>query len=400
MVAVYATLAISLLIWQSELEIPMARQMTTPRLSRRCFALLFVLVLTLTWTSALRAEEESSQAQRLARGKQSYDMLCAGCHGADGESTSRGENTKTLPGIGIRRTDYEIGHRLRGLMAVLFTEEERADLVAYVKSFRGQKGYGRPELVINATALMPFITDPGVRIVDLRPVAAYDRAHLPNAVHLDGDALRTLPDADRFAALMEGISVGDNTYVVAYDDNGGRGAARLWAALNSYGHPRVSILDGGWRKWLGDGRDTTVWRPSRRVVTFTPQPQPDVRVTAAELRAYVKARDAVLLDASPSLSNMGQNGRKHGVIHLEWTNVLQPDGTFRPAAELLSLYAAAGITSGRRVVTMGTDWAQAAIAMFTLRLLGYPDVRMYDGTGQERSARAGLPAQRDQTAHR
>ncbi|MBI4551465.1 MAG: hypothetical protein HY710_04305 [Candidatus Latescibacteria bacterium] len=361
----------------------MARQMITPRLPRRCFALLSVLVPILFWTRTLRAEEEPPQVQRLARGKQSYDMLCAGCHGTDGESTSRGENTKTLPGIGIRRTDYEIGHRLRGLMAALFTEEERADLVAYVKSFKGPKGYARPELVINATALTPFITDPGVRIVDLRPADAYAQSHLPNAVHLDEDALRTLPDAARFAALMEGIGVGNNTCVVAYDDNGGRGAARLWAALTYYGHPRVSILDGGWRKWLGDGRDTTVWRPSQRVVTFTPWPQPDVHVTAAELRACLKAQDVVLLDASPSF--MRQNGWKHRVIHLESTNTLQPDGTFRPAAELLSLYAAVGITPDRRVVTMGTDWAQAAMAMFTLRLLGYPDVRMYDGTGTERA---------------
>lgn len=380
-----------------------------PNLGKFLFALILIIVPALCWTNPINAEERSdtqlSPEQRLARGKLYYGMLCAGCHGDDGESTARSENTKTLPGISIRRTEEEIGHRLRGFIATLFTDEERADLVAYVKSLKGTRGYARPELLIDATALTPFITDPDVRIVDLRPIEAYDRSHLPNAVHLDADTLRMLPDAERFTALMEEIGVGDDTYVVAYDDNAGQGAARLWSALTCSGHQKVSLFDGGWRKWVSDGRETTVWRPSRRTVTFIPRPQPDVFVTTAELRARLKARDTRLLDVGSVEASRGKRSSKgagspSGAVHVEWTSNLRPDGTFRPAAELRSLYAAAGVTPDRRIITVSADAAQAAMTMFTLRLIGYLDVRVYDGGWQDRSARAGRSAEPTQTAQR
>ena len=213
------------------------------------------------------------QEKPLARGKRIYTVQCAGCHGDSGEETPRGEGTKTLPGIHIRRTDDEIGHRFRGLMAELFTEQERADLVAYVKSLKGKKGYEQPEYLINPVGLKPFVTDPGVRIIDLRSEKDYLNAHMPNAVHLDPARLQPIPDPADFAALMTAIGISDQSYVVAYDDAGGRFSALLWVVLQDYDHNRVSVLDGGWQAWVREIGTRTHWKPSKRQVTFTPRPR-------------------------------------------------------------------------------------------------------------------------------
>jgi rhodanese-related sulfurtransferase len=213
------------------------------------------------------------QEKPLDRGKRIYTVQCAGCHGDSGEDTPRGEGTKTLPGIHIRRTDDEIGHRFLGLMAELFTEQERADLVAYVKSLKGKKGYEQPEYLINPVGLKPFVKDPGVRIIDLRSEKDYLNAHMPNAVHLDPARLQPIPDPADFAALMTDIGISDHSYVVAYDDASGRFAALLWVVLQDYGHNRVRMLDGGWQAWVREIGTRTHWKPSKRQVTFTPRPR-------------------------------------------------------------------------------------------------------------------------------
>jgi thiosulfate/3-mercaptopyruvate sulfurtransferase len=316
---------------------------------------------------------EPPDAVRLARGQHIYTLQCAGCHGDDGEATFRGENTKILPGIHVRRTDFEIGHRFRGFMATLFTEEERADLVAFVKSLKGKKGYERPELLISGTGLAPFVTDPGVRIVDLRSAEAYAASHLPNAVHLDAAALDPLPPAEAFARLMTALGVGDNTYVVAYDDDGGRSAALLWAALQEYGHERVSVLDGGWGAWVREDRYVTPWKPSKRAVTFTPRPRTFQYIADAP----AGKNRALIIDA-------GRIPRRvPAAPHVPWVQNLQEDGTFRPAADLRAMYAHAGITGGRAILTTGQDIPDAAQMLFVLRLLGFPEVRAA-GSGARR----------------
>lgn len=297
---------------------------------------------------ALRAADPPEKP--LDRGKRIYTMQCAGCHGDQGEDTSRGEGVKTLPGIHIRRTDYDIGHRFRGLMATLFTEAERADLVAYVKSLKGAKGYERPEYLINPTGLRPFVTDPGVRIVDLRPEKDYLAAHMPNAVHLDPARLQPIPDPVTFAEMMTGIGIGDNTYVVAYDDTGGRHAALLWAVLQDYGHARVSVLDGGWQSWMREIGASTHWKPSKRQAVFT-------------------ARDRTC----NFIRNNQATGSEVSEIHAVWSRNLDTTGAFLPASDLKNLYDD-DIHPERPIMTTSADLTEATQVLFILRLLGYRQV--------------------------
>ena len=110
----------------------------------------------------------------------------------------------------------------------------------------------------------------------------YDEAHVPGAVYVDWTSDITDPDdpvpaqvapPERFAGLMGSLGIGEGTHVVVYDHAGGQFATRLWWALTYYGHDRVSVLDGGWKKWTSEGRPTTTRVPEPEPAVFTPEAQ-------------------------------------------------------------------------------------------------------------------------------
>src|ERR687895_2178928 len=125
----------------------------------------------------------------------------------------------------------------------------------------------------------------------------YDEAHIPGAVYVDWTGDITDPDdpvpaqiapPERFADLMGSLGIGDDTRVVIYDHAGGQFATRLWWALTYYGHDRVSVLDGGFNKWIAEGRPTTSEVPDPEPATFTPEPRPGWRKEAEEVLAASK----------------------------------------------------------------------------------------------------------------
>src|ERR671914_2920347 len=110
----------------------------------------------------------------------------------------------------------------------------------------------------------------------------YDEAHIPGAVYVDWTSDITNPDdpvpvqiapPERFTELMGSLGIGDDTQVVVYDHAGGQFATRLWWALTYYGHDRVFVLDGGWKKWTAEDRPTTGEVPEPDPAVFTPEPQ-------------------------------------------------------------------------------------------------------------------------------
>src|ERR687896_1152305 len=114
----------------------------------------------------------------------------------------------------------------------------------------------------------------------------YDEAHIPGAVYVDWTSDITDPDdpvpaqiapPERFADCMSSLGIGDDTQVVVYDHAGGQFATRLWWVLTYYGHDRVSVLNGGWRKWTSEGRPTTSEAPDLKPASFTPRPRSEWR---------------------------------------------------------------------------------------------------------------------------
>ena len=139
--------------------------------------------------------------------------------------------------------------------------------------------YTHPEYLVDAAWVAAHKDDSNVVVVDCDVDAAYNRGHIPGAVIVpdnfekDPDTGRVhLMSSEQFKAMCEGLGVGDDTLVIAYDNSQSLYAARLWWSLNTYGHANVKVLDGGWRGWIAAGTGVGVDRSSGAAgATFTPR---------------------------------------------------------------------------------------------------------------------------------
>jgi thiosulfate/3-mercaptopyruvate sulfurtransferase len=238
----------------------------------------------------------------------------------------------------------------------------------------------------------------------------YEEAHIPGAVYVDWTSDITDPDdpvpaqvapPDRFAALMASLGIGDDAHVVVYDHAGGQFATRLWWALTYYGHDRVSVLDGGWKKWTAEDRPTTTEIPNPTPATFTPKTRPGWRREAEEVLAG-GGGDALVLDARDEgqytgavTRGDGRPGHVPGARHLHADGLFGPGGTFLSEEELAEKLRGAGVPEDRdaSVVAYCNGGVAATVPLFALHRLGYKNISNYDGSWNEWGAREDLPTE-------
>jgi thiosulfate/3-mercaptopyruvate sulfurtransferase len=276
------------------------------------------------------------------------------------------------------------------------------------------------------------LDDPDLRVVDIRGyvkkrdlgngrqeaeyLAArdeYEEAHTPGAVYVDWTRDITDPDdpvpaqvapPERFAAMIGSLGIGDGTHVVVYDHAGGQFATRLWWALTYYGHDRVYVLDGGWRKWTAEGHPITAEVPDPTLATFTPRPRPERRAEAEEVLAASQGDNAFILDARDEgqytgavARGEGRAGRIPGAEHLHADTLLDPkSGTFRPDRELDEKLREAGVPEDRDepIIAYCNGGVAATVPLFALHRLGYRNLANYDGSWNEWGTREDLPVER------
>ncbi|MBM3943124.1 MAG: sulfurtransferase [SAR202 cluster bacterium] len=228
-------------------------------------------------------------------------------------------------------------------------------------------GFAHPEYLVDAAWVETHKADPNLVIVDCDVEPAYNRGHIPGAV-LVPDNYEKDPDTgrihimppDKFAAMSQGLGIGDQTLVVAYDNSQSLYAARLWWALNYYGHTSVKVLDGGWRRWVSEGRQVSFARPnSVGSVKFTPKANASIITKTDELKTNCRLSDVVVWDVRSAGEYDGSNSRGNkrvghvpGAVHLEWLNVMDRDThRFKPAADIQRMLTQKGITPEKRVYT-------------------------------------------------
>ena len=274
------------------------------------------------------------------------------------------------------------------------------------------KGYANPELVITPTELAKLLEgDARPLILDLRPPDAYAAGHVPGAIHLDLWGV-SLIDTDpaplkAFMWMIEHVlaihGVDASTPIVVYDEQSGVRAARAFWFLEYFGHPSVRVLDGGFGAWVRMGLPVTRDAEPARLTDWTGRREKRALATWRDVRDAIGHSGSVIVDARTDGEYCGstvrakRGGAVPGAIHIEWTRNLTSAGDFKPADELRQMYASAGVTPDRDVITYCQGGYRAAHAYLALRLLGYPNVRNYVGSWKEWGDREDLPIEKPAT---
>ncbi|MBI2460263.1 MAG: sulfurtransferase [Candidatus Rokubacteria bacterium] len=271
----------------------------------------------------------------------------------------------------------------------------------------------RETILVETDWLADRLTDPAIRIVDIRgtirpPDApkpwyaanreAYREAHVPGAVFVDWleeivDGGAPVPMAvatpEQLKTLMEGLGIGDEHLVVVYDDSA-HIAPRLWWVLNYYGHDAVRVLNGGWTKWVAEERPVTAEVPKHPISTFTPHIRPEWRVGSREVRAALGDPAVCLVDCrSPKefrgeLSRGERKGRIPGAVNVPIAAALEgPHKTWKSGAEIRRLYKAAGVRREHQIITYCNAGVSASVGLLALRLAGYPKAANFAGSWYE-----------------
>ena len=229
------------------------------------------------------------------------------------------------------------------------------------------EGYSHPEFLVEPDWLAAHKDDADVVVVDCDVDAAYNRGHIPGSVVVpdnfekDPDTGRVhLMNPEQFQAMCQRLGIGDDTLVVSYDNSQSLYAARLWWALNTYGHSNVKVLNGGWRGWIAGGNSVGLDRASpAQGASFTPNRNESFLVKADELKEACNLDDAVIWDvrSDGEWDGSEQRGNKRaghipGAVHLEWFNVMdRQTHRFRNADEIRKLLSDHGITPDKNVYT-------------------------------------------------
>jgi thiosulfate/3-mercaptopyruvate sulfurtransferase len=263
---------------------------------------------------------------------------------------------------------------------------------------------GNPDLVVfDATKYLPNEPKDGK--------AEFLRAHIPGARYFDIDQIadpdtdlpHMVPSPGRFAKLMGALGVGNGSMVVFYDQKGLASAARGWWLMGLFGHDNAAVLDGGLPKWLKEGRTTqdgeatapapAVFRPDYRAAQLRGVGDM-LRNVLTSAEQVVDARAAGRFSGAVPEPRAGmRSGHIPGAVSLPYTDLLLADGTFRSAGEVRGLFEAAGVDGSLPVVTSCGSGVTACILTLGLRVAGFPEGAVYDGSWTEWGGRSDTPVE-------
>jgi len=270
--------------------------------------------------------------------------------------------------------------------------------------------YAHPEVLVENDWLAEHLSDPKVRVVevDYDPSANYETGHIPGAVLVDwrkdinDPVRRDILSQEATSALFRRAGISDDTTVVLYGDFNNWFAAFAHWVFTYYGAAHLKLLNGGRKKWIAEDRPLTKEVPHPAAGTLAARP-PDakLRVYLDDVRGMldaVKSGKAHLVDVRGPKEFSGEitappeyptehaqrGGHIPGAKNIPWAQAVRDDGTFKPREELEALYRGKGVVPETTVVTYCRIGERSSHSWFVLRyLLGYPDVRNYDGSWTE-----------------
>ncbi len=278
-----------------------------------------------------------------------------------------------------------------------------------------ERGYVVPEALVSTDWVQQHLNHPDVRIVESNEdPLLYATGHIPGAVEIDwtrdlNDPLtRDYLDKDRFEALMSRCGIENTTTVVFYGDKNNWWATYAAWVFHLFGHENVRIMDGGRKKWADEGRPLVTEKPEVDETKYKAPVRDDKEFRAFRDQVLVHVNEGKkLIDVRspaefsgerthmPEYPNEGalRGGHIPGAKSVPWAKAVAEDGTFRPAEELKALYE--GIAPEDDVIVYCRIGERSSHTRYVLRyLLGYPNVRNYDGSWTEWGNLVGAPIEK------
>jgi thiosulfate/3-mercaptopyruvate sulfurtransferase len=267
------------------------------------------------------------------------------------------------------------------------------------------EGYVNSDALVTTEWLAEHLGDPGQRLieVDVNP-AAYQGGHIQGAVgwdwkkDLQDQTMRDVVSREALEKKLSESGVSPETTILLYGDNNNWFAAYAYWTLKYYGHDNVKLVNGGRVKWEAEGRPYTTDAPQVEPTQyrFSGEPREDLRAYRDEVEESIGKAGLVDVRSPGEYSgqllapeNLPQEGAQRGghipgAVNVPWATAVKEDGTFKSADDLRQIYAGKGIVPEVEVIAYCRIGERSAHTWFVLReLLGYPEVRNYDGSWTE-----------------
>ncbi len=280
------------------------------------------------------------------------------------------------------------------------------------------EGYAHPDVLVETDWVAQHLNDSGLRIVEAdEDVLLYEQGHVPGAVKLDwlvdvqDPVQRDFVDKPGFEKLMSRWGIGNDTTVIFYGDRNNWYACYSFWLFKYYGHQNAKIMNGGRQKWADEGRQLSREVPQVQASQYTAkEPDASIRAFRPDVEGTLGKSDTVLVDVRSPQEYRGEvlhmigypqegaqrAGHVPGAKSIPWGTAVRENGTFKSPDELTEIYGGKGVTSDKDVIAYCRIGERSAHTWFVLtRLLGYGNVRNYDGSWTEWGSLVRAPIEKD-----